>query len=403
MYEYFVHERELNNLIWVLCYTGSPDAAWYPGDEYVDIAGADTYNVGNSPQTNMYNKVKTITNDQFPIAYHECGVPPHPDKCLSEGSMWSWWMQWHTSHLQNTDLTYLKFVYDHDLVITLDEVPDIMASYGWDQDSCDASEISPHIRIDDGNWEQTSAVTLDICSTVSFKASTQDSGSFSWSGYGTSGSDPEQSSSFQGTGIATVTFINACHATSTQSFTIIQDCQQTEIIPFIQVDGGVPQYTREITITRGSTVVLSPQPETGGNWEWMGSGISSTEREITITSDSSFSVTAKYTNYCGTPSSRIFNVTVNPDVTAARLQSSNHELVLSPVPCKSHLKVNLYDAVPGSASLISIYNMQGSLVYTDFTTLNEFTINTDGLAPDIYLLKAVNDNFILSGSFVKKQ
>ena len=39
MYNYFVHDRGLNNLIWVLCYTGSPDGAWYPGDQYVDIAG----------------------------------------------------------------------------------------------------------------------------------------------------------------------------------------------------------------------------------------------------------------------------------------------------------------------------------------------------------------------------
>ncbi len=130
VYDYMVNKRKLNNLIWVLCYTGSPDPAWYPGKQYVDIAGADTYDVGDSPQTAMYKKVKDIVGDKMPVTYHECGTPPNPDKCLSEGTMWSWWMEWHTGHLQKVDKTYLKFVYDHNLIITLDEVPDIMKEYG---------------------------------------------------------------------------------------------------------------------------------------------------------------------------------------------------------------------------------------------------------------------------------
>jgi len=130
MYNYYVHERKLNNLIWVLCYTGNPDEAWYPGDEYVDIAGADTYDKGDSPEVEMYKGVKNIVGDRVPIAYHECGVPPDPDKCFNEGAMWSWWMEWHTSHLTGVDKNYLKKVYNHDLVITLDEVPDIMKVYG---------------------------------------------------------------------------------------------------------------------------------------------------------------------------------------------------------------------------------------------------------------------------------
>ena len=130
MFDYFVKERKLNNLIWVLCYTGQPNGDWYPGDQYVDIVGADTYDKGDGPQPEMYNKVKSIIGDKFPMAYHECGIPPDPEKCISEGIIWSWWMEWHTSWLEKVDKTYLKRVYDHELVITLDEVPDIMAQYG---------------------------------------------------------------------------------------------------------------------------------------------------------------------------------------------------------------------------------------------------------------------------------
>ncbi len=68
----------------------------------------------------------------MPITYHECGTPPNPDKCISEGTLWSWWMEWHTSYLQKVDKEYMKSVYNYDLIITLDEVPDIMKKYGKD-------------------------------------------------------------------------------------------------------------------------------------------------------------------------------------------------------------------------------------------------------------------------------
>jgi hypothetical protein len=129
MYDYYTKERKLNNLIWVLCYTGQPDSAWYPGDQYVDIAGADTYVKTNEPETEMYNKVKEIVGTRIPITFHECGIPPDPEKCLKEHIMWSWWMEWHTNFLQGVDKEYLKYIYNHDLIITKDEVPDIMKKY----------------------------------------------------------------------------------------------------------------------------------------------------------------------------------------------------------------------------------------------------------------------------------
>ncbi len=130
MYNYYTRERKLNNLIWVLCYTGQPDSAWYPGDQYVDIAGADTYTKSDEPQTVMYGSMKAIVGKRMPIVFHECGVPPDPEKCLKENAMWLWWMEWHTGHLQSLDKTYLNYVYHHNLVITKDELPDIMKAYG---------------------------------------------------------------------------------------------------------------------------------------------------------------------------------------------------------------------------------------------------------------------------------
>jgi hypothetical protein len=130
MYDYYVNQRKLTNLVWVICYTATPDANWYPGDQYVDIAGADTYNVGESSMHEMYRAVKNITGNRVPITYHECGVPPNPDSCFTKGAMWSWWMEWHTSFIRKVDQQYLQYIYHHDLIITKDELPDIMSVYG---------------------------------------------------------------------------------------------------------------------------------------------------------------------------------------------------------------------------------------------------------------------------------
>ncbi len=147
MYKYYVNERNLNNLIWVLCYTGHPDASWYPGNEYVDVVGADVYGEGSDPHKKMFNQVVKIAGDNMtPVAYHECGTIPDPDACKETGAMWSWWMEWHTSHLTEMDSTYLRNVYNHDLVVTRDEIPNLMAAHNGNQENQKTQKI-----VDDAN------------------------------------------------------------------------------------------------------------------------------------------------------------------------------------------------------------------------------------------------------------
>ena len=124
----------------VLSYPGSPAAAWFPGSQYMYIAGADTYVKNNAPQKRMYENVKSIVGTTMPITFHECGIPPNPDSCKAQGAMWSWWMEWHTGHLKSVDTAYLKSLYNHDLVITLDEVPDIVKMYGTKSKSTSANK-----------------------------------------------------------------------------------------------------------------------------------------------------------------------------------------------------------------------------------------------------------------------
>ncbi|HTN84147.1 MAG TPA: glycosyl hydrolase [Sorangium sp.] len=87
MFDYYTDTYHLDNLIWVLGFDGEPDGAWYPGDEYVDIAGADTYG-GMDSKKAMYEDVASIVGDEMPICYHECDPIPDPDAVVRDGVDW---------------------------------------------------------------------------------------------------------------------------------------------------------------------------------------------------------------------------------------------------------------------------------------------------------------------------
>ena len=126
-YNYYTQTYKLNNLIWVFGYCGKPDAAWYPGDAYVDIAGADSY--GKGTQHAMFETVVGIVGTNIPVCYHECGTIPDPDALIADGTKWSYFMTWHTSYIkqQNTPEN-LKKIYNHPYVVTLDKLPNLKDS-----------------------------------------------------------------------------------------------------------------------------------------------------------------------------------------------------------------------------------------------------------------------------------
>lgn len=125
MYDRYTNHWELDNLIWVLGYSGNGKGydKWYPGDEYVDIAGADSYSDGANAK--LYTKVQDVAGDKMPICFHECGRIPTV-KQLSDGKAdWVWFMTWHTDYItDHNDKKALKEIYNDKYVITLDELPD---------------------------------------------------------------------------------------------------------------------------------------------------------------------------------------------------------------------------------------------------------------------------------------
>ncbi len=125
MYDRYTNHWELDNLIWVLGYSGNGRNydKWYPGDEYVDIAGADSYNDGAN--ANLYTKVQNVAGEKMPICFHECGRIPTVKQLSDEKADWVWFMTWHTEHITgHNDKNVLKEIYNDKYVITLDELPD---------------------------------------------------------------------------------------------------------------------------------------------------------------------------------------------------------------------------------------------------------------------------------------
>ncbi len=126
MYDRYTNHWGLDNLIWVLGYSGETKDGWYPGDAYVDIVGADTYVNHTNSLLPMYQNTAGIANK--PVCLHENGPIPDPDKMASDGADWLWFMTWHTSFVDNHDINtaeYLNHVYNSEHVLTLDEIPDV--------------------------------------------------------------------------------------------------------------------------------------------------------------------------------------------------------------------------------------------------------------------------------------
>ena len=119
MHDKFTDEYGLNNLIWVLGYSGEVKNGWYPGDEYVDIIGSDTYD--NSTNKSAWDKLVKITDK--PMAFHECGKVPPIERFERDGDLWSWFMIWHTDYITANSPKNLSVIYNSDKVITLDELP----------------------------------------------------------------------------------------------------------------------------------------------------------------------------------------------------------------------------------------------------------------------------------------
>lgn len=131
LFDRIVNHHQLKNLIWVWTSTGSPSAIdWYPGDEYVDMIGADIYLPAGTQSSNFitFDNMASLYNGRKIIALSENGPMPDPDKLFAERAAWSWFCTWSGDFImngKNNSAAFINKVYNHEYVITLDEISSI--------------------------------------------------------------------------------------------------------------------------------------------------------------------------------------------------------------------------------------------------------------------------------------
>jgi mannan endo-1,4-beta-mannosidase len=141
MYDRLTNHHGLHNLLWVW---NGQNAAWYPGDEYADIVSHDIYDSSDNKtyksQIGIYTQARKYSFEKKMVALSENSYIPDPDKIATDGAWWLWFMVWNDGHVAegegfshkdnywtgeyyNTNIHKTK-VYNHDNVITLEELPD---------------------------------------------------------------------------------------------------------------------------------------------------------------------------------------------------------------------------------------------------------------------------------------
>lgn len=122
LYERLVDHHQIHNLVWVLT---SEDPAWYPGDDVVDIVGADGYPSDQTdPLVARWEALRARFEGKKIIALTEFGGVPDIEKMNRLGVWWAWFTSW--NGMVGPSLNPAGLVartYRSPAVITLDPLP----------------------------------------------------------------------------------------------------------------------------------------------------------------------------------------------------------------------------------------------------------------------------------------
>jgi mannan endo-1,4-beta-mannosidase len=140
LFNRLTYKHGLNNLIWVWNPTFYDKATldqWYPGDGYVDIVSYDVYpGNGTHPEFSAdYKALSAYRSGRKVVTMSENGPIPDIDACFANGAEWSYFSTWNSSFITDAtksgvtadstsvpnNLNFLKKVYTHDKVVTLDK------------------------------------------------------------------------------------------------------------------------------------------------------------------------------------------------------------------------------------------------------------------------------------------
>lgn len=135
LYDRLTNMHGLNNLIWIW---NGQDQDWYPGDAYVDIIGEDIYPGERvyTSQVNRFLQATRYTDARKMIVLSENGCLFDPDLAIRDGAMWGYFCTWGGEFVEKTkgvnkiserytQADMVCKVYEHERVITREEIPDL--------------------------------------------------------------------------------------------------------------------------------------------------------------------------------------------------------------------------------------------------------------------------------------
>lgn len=143
LYDKLTNEYGLNNLIWVWTAQTTDKGAFasyskvkaaYPGNDFVDIIGADIYAEDDESQLSVYQRLQQISGGTKLVTLSETGLVQNPDKCIADGADWSYFMIWYTQSVLTSDETKDDFentaesltnVFSSQYVINRDQMPSL--------------------------------------------------------------------------------------------------------------------------------------------------------------------------------------------------------------------------------------------------------------------------------------
>jgi Glycosyl hydrolase family 26 len=137
VYDRMTVKNKLTNLIWVWT-SGTSDATaatWYPGHDRADIIGMDAYVDSSNSLSSEWKTLVKLSEGKKLVAMSECGQAwnatatdvgalPRPGQSDLYQTWWSYSVPWSGTHIHAWPTDRLKTIYNSDLMITKDELPD---------------------------------------------------------------------------------------------------------------------------------------------------------------------------------------------------------------------------------------------------------------------------------------
>ncbi|KDQ16702.1 glycoside hydrolase family 26 protein [Botryobasidium botryosum FD-172 SS1] len=122
VYDRLTKVHKLNNLIWVW-----NSANWYPGADVADIVSYDSYPTAgdHGPVSANFEALVALGNNTKVVGLAEVGTIPDPDLAFAYYAKWAFFVTWNGEFItdgKSNSLDFLKRVYNHKNVITLDKV-----------------------------------------------------------------------------------------------------------------------------------------------------------------------------------------------------------------------------------------------------------------------------------------